>query len=479
MSDAPNQSQQILSHHRIYTINDTAVTVTLHEPSSQEPWVPEALIHHIWATQHIDPPSLMTTEEEPVIVFDPGQLNSDSGADFTNAHLRIGDIDWYGDVEIHRTSGAWFRHEHHLDARYNSVILHVTLYADARTGGLLRADDTLIPEVVLYPHLTAPLRQLLHDYHTHPDEPFLCAKQWADIPSSVRRPWIEALAEERLHAKKQRLAQRYVEHPDLEALLHERIFAGLGYAKNDEPMEALARRLPLRLTRAFTNPQDLEALHFGTSGLLPSPGDLLDSDRTSADYVMELRDRFRRLNTRLDLPVMDRARWKFFRLRPANFPPLRIAQGVALLQPGGVLHTDPLGTLVEVVSHDNPVPALRDTLRTRPSPFWNNHVRLEKPTAKQDPCIGRSRVDTLIINAVLPVMLLYAEQHERPGLQEHVFDILRRLPASRDSVIRRFAQLGTTPGSAFETQGLHHLYRTYCQAGRCLSCAIGHHLLGE
>ena len=460
-----------------YGAHDDVFEVTLHEPAGTHPRVPEALVQDVWNAQRFDHAALHTTDGTPLTVLNPGTLNTDSGPDFANAHLRIGETEWRGDVEIHTTSGAWFDHKHHRDTRYDGVILHVTLHADIWTGGLLRTDGSPIPELILQPYLDTPLRRLLYQFYTRPAGDVLCAARWPHVPETDRTAWILELAAERIRAKKDRLAATYLHAPHLDALLHERLFAGLGYAKNAEAMTALARRLPLPLVRAIPDRLDLEALHLGTAGLLPTPADLLQSDRATADYAMDLNERFERLQLQFEIPVMDRTAWRFFRLRPANFPPLRIAQATALLGPGGLLHYDPIGKLVEALRGEDPVAALRAALRATPGAFWETHVRLEKTTKTRDPSVGRSRLNALIANAVVPVLLLYAEQSSDLAFEAAVIDLLHQLPPEKDEVTRRFAALGTKPKDALAAQGLHQLYRTRCTEARCLSCKIGQFLL--
>ena len=456
----------------------------LREPAAAQRPVPEALLQDLWRRRHFDTGALHTTDGRPIGVLDPGRLNTDAGPDFNEAHVRIGERDWHGDVEIHPASGGWFDHDHHRDARYNAAVLHVTLYVDDWTGGLIREDGSPLPEVVLAPHLTAPLRELLHDFRTREDEGLFCAPRWNEVPDQKRTRWIAEMTEERLEAKKERLVDRYFATPDLEALLHERLFAGLGYSKNDAPMSDLARRTPPALCRRLArradgDVRDLEALLLGSAGLLPSPEDLLDADRATAEYATDLAERFEQLERAFDLPApMASERWQFFRLRPANFPPLRIAQAVALVAPGGLLHRDPLGRLLDAVRSDTPARDLRAVLEANaPSDFWKTHFHLEKATAERDPSVGRRRVDTLITNAVAPILLLCAEQHGDDALASAVRALLRDLPAGSDRVTRRFRDLGTRPQDAFEAQGLHQLYRTRCCEGRCLDCTIGQHLV--
>ncbi len=457
----------------VYTTDDTSPFLFEPDPRVE---VPEALVHDLWRHQRFETEDLATTEGTPITVFDPGRLNEDAGPDFANAHVRLGDMDWRGDIELHTRSGGWFEHEHHTDPRYNRVVLHVTLRADMWTGGLLRPDKSPLPELVLAPRLGAPLRSLLRAFHTRPDEDALpCAPRWDEVPEPLIRDWIATLATERLREKTHRLEAN--SDSSLETALHERLYAGLGYAKNDEPMSTLATRLPPALLRSLDTPREREALHFGVAGLLPAPGDLLEADRETADYAMALRDRFRRLQVRLDLPVMEETNWTFFRLRPNNFPPLRIAQAAAWYDDGHLLSEPPLPRLRSALHDDAPTEALRDALAATPPPFWQTHYHLTKPASEHDPSLGASRRDTLLINAVVPTLLLDADLRDDDSQARATREVIRSLPPSSDAVVRRFEDLGAEPQSAYEAQGLHHLYRAYCTEGRCLDCAIGQHLL--
>lgn len=466
------------SEYRQYNIGDHTVAVSLHEPAPETADVPEALVQDLWQYQRFDVEDLTTTGGEAVRVMDCGRPNTDAGPDFLNAHIRIGEMDWRGHVEVHLSSGDWFDHDHHTDPRYDSVILHVTLHADMWTGGLLRADESPLPEIVLYPRLETSLRKLLHAFHTRGDEEALpCAPRWGNVPESRRREWIHTLAEERMRAKRDRLDERT--DSSLDDLLYERLFAGLGYAKNDEPMTMLARRVPLEKARSLQNSRNREALFLGVAGLLPEPGDLLEADRATADYAMDLRDRFRRLCVQLDVPEMESTSWTFFRLRPNNFPPLRIAQGAAWFDDGALLADSPLSTLRTTLEDDEPVPALRNALRATPPSFWQTHYHLTKKASEYDPSLGTSRRTTLLVNAALPLLLLDAERRGDDDQAGRVLDVLRTLPSARNHVVRRFEDLGMEVQSAFEEQGLHQLYRSYCTEGRCLQCEIGRYLLDD
>lgn len=459
--------------HEVYEVNDTRIAVDLQEPKPNVQ-VPETLVHDLWQHQRFDTENLTTTEGKSVRILHTGRLNSDAGPDFQNAHVRIGDMDWRGHVEIHTRSGNWFEHDHHTDPRYDSVVLHVTLHPDVWTGGLLRADESTVPEIVLYPRLNAPLRELLHDFHTRTTDELPCASRWDEVPDPVKRDWIAHLGRERLTDKRDRVAER---DGSLEERLQERLFAGLGYSKNDTPMTTLARRLPPSLVRRLSTSRDREALHLGVAGLLPSPQDLLDADRQTADYAMDLRDRYRRLQVRHEIPEMESTNWTFFRLRPNNFPPVRIAQATAWYDDGGLLANDPLPILRSSLQSEDPTAALTAALSAAPPAFWRTHYHLKKAASDHDPRLGSSRKETLLVNAVIPILLHDANRRRDNDQAEAALQVVRSLHAPSDKVIRRFQDLGTPAQSAFEAQGLHQLYRNYCTEGGCLECHIGQHLL--
>ena len=394
-------------------------------------------------------------------MLDPGRLNTDAGA-----------------VEVHRTSGEWLEHRHHEDPRYDRVVLHVVLLPDRHTGALRRHDGTVLPEVALYDRLADSLRRLLHRFYTHARPDFPCAEQWPTVPDALKRATIRSLGRVRLREHARGLAAGYLRRPDLDALLYRRVLRALGYAPNAEPMERLAERVPLERIRQLSDLRDVEAALLGVAGLLPHPHALLDADRASAGYVRSLRERYAALSRRGDPAPMAATAWQFFRLRPANFPTRRIAQAAALCAPGGLLHHDPLGLLLAALEAPRPHTALRRLLTgAEPSPFWRHHVRLDRACAPGRARIGRTRADGVLVNAVLPVLFLHAEQTDDPGLAAQVEAVYQRLPAPADAVTRRFASHGTEPRNAIEAQGLHHLYRTQCEAGGCLSCRIGKHVL--
>ena len=450
-----------------YTISDQVLQVVLHEPPADLRQIPEALIHDLWLHQRFANGDLTTVDGAPVMILAAGRHNHDAGPDFLDARLRIGSTLWSGAVEIHTTSGIWIDHGHDHDERYNSTILHVVLYNDMWTGRLHRPDGTPLPELVLYPHLDAPLRRLLHSFYTRRSRHIFCASGWSRVPEVVRTPYLRRLALERMLDKRRAL----IATGNLETGLYHGILAGLGYSKNAAAMRALACSVSLSQVRSLEAAFDVEALFLGVSGLIPAPSDLLDADRETADYAMDLRDRFERLNHRFGIEPMPATSWRFFRLRPANFPPLRIAQAAALFHPEtGLLSKEPIHRLRAALGMPDPLGALRALFAVELSPFWSNHVRLDRRTPSRSAAIGRERIDALLVNVILPAL---AESPDGGP----AFALLERLKSPDDEVLKPFRELGTEPASALEAQGLHQLYRTRCAEAKCLSCDIGAHLL--
>ena len=403
------------------------------EPEPGLAAVPEAAVQLAWARGQFTPADLRTTDGERVEVLAPGRLNRDSGPDLSMAVVRVGDLLWSGDVEIHRTSADWVAHGHHLDPAYDRVVLHVVLSADRATGSLCRADGSRLPELVLLPHLSVSLARLVRDTPTRSDGP-PCAVA-APLPSPPDG-WLASLGLGRLRARARGLAERYRAHPDLDALLARRVFRALGYHANADAMETLAGRLDLGALRALGTPGAIRAHLLDASGLGPST---LFTPRTRSPMASE---NWRRGG------------------RPANAPRHRIAQAARLVAPGGVLARGGLDALRAAL--DRPVGERVGALR--------------RPAEGPSPRLGAARARDVVLNALLPVALLDAEQREAPGAADRVAELAMALPAPSDRTVRAYAQAGLAVRSALEALGVHALADRLCAEGRCARCAIGQRL---
>ncbi len=415
---------------------------------------PEALLHDLWSHGLFSEKPLQTTTGELIHIVHPGEANPDTGPDFLNACLLIDGTRWYGSIELHVRSSAWKAHGHHRDPRYNSVILHVVLEADAATGSLQRADGTRLPELVLGPYLPHPLRTLLYTFYRRAHKPLPCAAQWHLVPDLVRMNWLDMLGRIRLQQRAQHIQTLLAQKPS-DQVLYELLMTALGYASNTEPMRVLTRRLPLTVLRTLPTLPDVEAVLLGTAGLL----DTLRPDRLfTAEHWKALRLRFVRWQKRWHLVPLPALLWQQGRQRPANRPERRLLQAAGWLAPGGWLRQHPIAQLEAALHHPHPLRRLRRLLRS-PNP----HVPL-----------GRQRTDILLINALFPFLLAH-----NPDYHDQLVRLLQTMPAERDRITQRFAQLPYRAATAFDSQALHQLYRTYCQPWRCLHCEIGRYLMGH
>ncbi len=467
-----------------YGENDRVIEVAVHEPPNPERQrIPERVLHWLWDNQRFDRSRLETHDGAPLKILDKGQANTDSGPDFQQARVEIEGTLWYGSIEMHLYSGHWLRHSHHTDPRYNSTILHVTLFSDAHTGLLKRADGTRVPELVLFPFLKESLRTLIYTNHTGATSSFACEAQWGSVPDRIKDPWITHLARHRINERKEDLEFAFLRTPHLTEVFYQKIFEGLGYAKNTAPMAELARRIPLSVARQINDPVSLQASYFGIAGLLPDKRVLPGLDPEERSYIASLHASFGQFMKTWkpalpNLSPMPASMWQFFRLRPANFPTLRIAQAAALIAKGQLFRNDPVDILKEVVRRENPLDECTRLFQELPGTFWDTHYQFLQPAGRRKRVIGSQRVQKLLINVIAPMLLMIAEQTHDPDLEHHTYRLLEHLPPERDHVTRSFRQAGCNPQNSLITQGLHQLHTSYCRRSRCLHCAIGKFILG-
>lgn len=462
--------------HYLYISGEHIQEVTIHEPLSKPNAIPEALIHHIWKHQLLSHSPLQTVQGQRLQILDAGVHNTHgSGADFFMARIQLDDMEWIGDVEIHVRSSDWTAHRHDRDPSYNRVVLHVALFEDAQTGKLKIAQNQIVPEFILAPHLTEGLRHLLYQFHTHPDQDFLCQTQWKSVPNALLESFITALGYERIHEK----AQKWHGNHGFQQLLYEYVMMALGYSQNRNVMLALAQKVPISWLHELRSLKDREALLLGAAGLLPSSADMLEADRETADVVHDWLARFERLRHHYDLVPLTAHQWHFSGLRPANFPTLRLAQAASLFNQNGLFDGDAADNLLHAIHEPKTLRLLRSLLQTSPSDFWNTHFRLTATSKTPSANMGAERCNIIIINAILPALLHLADYEEMPHLRLIAFDLLKQLPKSDDHITRAFAHPNWKPRHAADYQGLHQLFRTRCAMQECLSCEIGKWMMNE
>ena len=423
----------------------------------------EDLLHFVWNSRRFLPRNLKTTAGHTVEILEFGRLNSDAGPDFLNARIRIEGTLWIGNVEMHLMASDWYRHGHQRDPAYDNVILHVVLGEDRQA---LRSDGSPIPCLELRQHLPEGLvsqyKRLLHTLDWVP-----CARQIQSIDPILINIWLEQLVVRRLEHKVNRLENVLQEtRGDWNEAAYRLTATYLGGPVNKDPMEELAKRVPLiRLHRMNGNPMGQEALLLGQAGLLENR-DFTD------EYPRKLQEEFAFLKKKFELQPMSGTSWKFSRMRPASFPELRIAQLAELVRRIPRL----MGLWIET---QTPFEAMKH-MAAAPEGYWKTHYRLDSEKgAVREKHLGSQTLHTLMINTATPLLFLFGKIQSQDQWKEKSIDWLCQLPPENNKITRQWKKLGISPDNAAQSQALIHLKRLYCEARACLQCQIGQKLLTE
>ncbi|WP_324677742.1 DUF2851 family protein [Hymenobacter sp. GOD-10R] len=425
----------------------------------------EDFLHYIWQHQYFDKTNLYTEEGEPVTVLRPGNRNADAGPDFLGARLQIGEVEWNGAVEIHLSASDWPRHQHQTDPKYDQVVLHVVHIADHIVR---RTNNTLVPTLALATRIAPELVQRYQALIAAPPSALPCAPFLAQIPTITRAMMVERALLERVEQKATSMETLHQQlGGDWEATTYHALAAAFGFQKNSEPLARLAKALPLNVMRRHRHDaRQLEALVFGQAGFLHET-----AETESDSYLASLRNEYTFLAHKYTLAAtaLPVHAWNFLRLRPANFPTVRLAQLVALLHARPTLF-DALLTAADVLT-------LEQFFAAPLSEYWREHYRpgrVGKVTS-----LGRSSAQLLIINVVVPLRVAYARYVGQPELTETAVALLNQLPAERNHLTEPYEALDFSHRSAADSQGLLALGRSYCEPRQCLRCAIGSHVLRQ
>ncbi len=422
----------------------------------------ERLLHYIWKFQKFDASSLSTTTGEPVSIFHPGHHNHDSGPDFADARLKIDHVEWAGHVEIHTKASEWLHHGHDEDVAYDNVILHVVHEADRE---IQRTDGTQIPTVTLAgrisPTLTDRHRALTHTVASIP-----CETQIDTVDTMTVAAMIERAAMDRIEEKSSIVKELLDKTKgDWEQATYILLATSLGMKTNADSFRELALLLKSDVIRKHHGkPMQIEALVFGMAGFL----DYSAED----DYHGSLQHEFQYLfkKYRLD-SKLNKSRWKFAKLRPANFPTIRLSQLSAILgfQPS-LFHR-----LIQATAFQEVTEMLTSPL----SAYWQQHYDFGKPSKRPNGPPGKTAIASIIINAIVPLLVTYGKSIGDEGLVDKALDWLASVPPEDNKITRRWQALKISNASAMDSQGLLQLSKSYCDARRCLDCAIGNRILSS
>ena len=446
----------------------------------------EEFLYYLWENRLIDK-ALQTTEGEAVDIVETGYRNTDSGPDFLEARIQIGDKLWAGHVEIHVKTSDWNRHGHQTDKAYKNVILHVVYENDTQVND--------IPTLELKGHfdetLFANYQRFISSKNWIP-----CEKSISKVPVFTRLSWLDRMAVERLESKSETVTKILNANQfDWEDALYKLLMRYFGLKVNNEAFETLSNILPFKtLLKHADNLLQVEAMLMGCAGFL--------EDDFTEDYPLLLKREFSVMKAKFNLLAMPAERWKFMRMRPSNFPTIRLAQMAQMIHKNGCLFSK-----IKAAKDTAEAKALFDVAA---SEYWEKHWRFDtrlsyhdchnenmrlpqcdSPTMPDDGVVGLSyhgsrkttkrlgtaAADILIINAVVPLLFCYGKLHKDESVCETAIQFLEETEAEDNAVIRHYAQCGVKAENAMQTQALLHLYSYFCKRKRCIECRIGNVLL--
>ena len=418
----------------------------------------EQLLHYVWKHRLYPAAPLVADSGEAVEVIDPGLHNRDAGPDFFNAKIRIGGKLWAGNVEIHERSSDWYRHGHERDAAYCNTILHVASAIDTEVR-------TLHGEAVPQLRLAVPdgirgnYEELLAEENYPP-----CYRIIPALSLLTQHAWMSALTAERLEEKTERITQ-YLGRTggDWEWTFFIALARNFGFSVNSDAFEEWAFTIrPSDIGKHRDDLFQVEAFFFGQAGLLGDNATALD---LQDDYFRRLQREYRFLQNKFSLHPLDTKRWRFLRLRPQNFPYVRLAQLASLYHGGRV-------NLSRIIETEDPK-QLRELLRATATPYWQEHYTFGRRAAATPKTLQEGSLDLLLINTVAPVLFAYGRERMEEGLCERAFGLLESTRAEHNFITRSWASAGIKAENAADSQALIHLKKNYCDRKDCLRCRFG------
>ncbi|WP_400077675.1 DUF2851 family protein [Winogradskyella sp. R77965] len=418
----------------------------------------EDFLHYIWKHKAFDAFNLKTTKGESVTISQLGQHNHNAGPDFFNAQLNIDGQLWAGNVEIHIKSSDWYVHNHEIDKAYDNVILHVVWEHDTE---IFRKDNTEISTLELKHYID---KGLIDNY-----QKLMSSKSWINCEASfsevddfLLNNWLERLYIERLERKSEDILELLkASNNNWEAVLFKMLTKNFGLKVNGEPFLSLANSFDFSIVRKLQNDTlALEALFFGQAGLL--------KDDVQEVYYLKLQEKYQFLKQKFKLNNQGVLPMQFFRLRPPNFPTIRLSQLANL-------YHRRINLFSEVITSTSKEEVYK-TFNIETSEFWKSHFTFSKSSKASKKALSKSFIDLLIINTIIPLQFSYAKSQGKT-IEDHIFNFIKQLSVEKNSIVTKFLDLKPIKKQALSSQALLQLKQNYCDKNKCLQCAVGNSLI--
>ncbi|SKB60747.1 Protein of unknown function [Salegentibacter holothuriorum] len=420
----------------------------------------EDFLHYLWKYKKFDFTNAKTTQGEKLLLIDSGIHNFNSGPDFFNARLKIGNQIWAGNVELHTKASDWYFHQHEKDRNYDNVILHVVWEDDVEVK---RQNKSSIPALSLKSLVDS---SLINDYQklfASSQNWINCEKSFQSITNFTLRHWQERLYIERLEEKSE-LIQDLLKKSgnNWELVLFQMLAKNFGLNLNGDAFLSMAQSLEFPIIqKASQDNLQMEALLFGQCGLLERP--------LNIPYYLELKKEYAYLSYKYKLSNAGVIRPKYFRLRPDNFPNIRLSQLASLY----TRHRKLFSELIVSKSLE----AVYSILSVETSLFWKTHFTFQKKHKKREKALSIAYKDLLLINTIIPLRFCYSQAMGNDEVEE-LLSLMQQLSPENNKIIQNFKKLKKNcVENSMHSQAMVQLKKNYCEANKCLDCAIGVKLL--
>jgi len=417
--------------------------------------IKEDFLHYLWKHKLFDARQLVSSSNENIQILNSGMHNFNAGPDFFNAKIKIDNQVWAGNVEIHIKSSDWYVHNHEVDKAYDSIVLHVVWENDMP---IYRKNNTTITTLVLQDYVSKEMLDSYYKLFFRKENWINCEKNIATIDAFTFNNWKERLYLERLNDKSEVILS-LLKHSknDWEVVLFKLLAKNFGLKVNGESFFNLANSFEFSVFRKQkSNLQLLEALLFGQASFFD-----VDFDEP---YFNLLKNEYAFLQVKYKLKPIHKSEVKFFRLRPNNFPTIRLSQLANLY------FNKP--NLFSKIMAVKTIEDYYDLFTVTTSEFWETHYSFKTSTKKQIKKTTKSFIDLLLINTIIPLRFVY-EKHIGKLNEEKIIALIQQIKPEKNGVIDKFKALQITSKNALETQALIQLKTKYCTPKKCLQCVVG------
>lgn len=424
----------------------------------------EDFIHYLWKFKKFDVFSAQTQQGEKLEIIHVGWHNQEeSGPDFFNAKIKIGEQLWAGNVEIHLKASDWYQHQHQNDSAYDNVILHVVWEDDVE---IYRKDNSILPSLELKEITHLQAKKSYENLLYQPKQFINCEYAFSDFDKFQILSWLERVFIERLETKSKLIIDLLEKsNNDWEAVFFALLAKNFGLNVNGTSFLSMANSIDFSVVRKISNrKQSLEALFLGQAHLLAKPN--------AHNYVKQLQQEYGYLKNKFQLDNTAVVTPKFFRLRPPNFPSIRLAQLASLY----AQNTD----LFNQVIHLNSPLKVKKLFHVELSEFWKTHYSLTKESKATNKQLSKSFINLIIINTIVPVQFSFAKFTANYELQQKTIDLMVQVQPEVNKYTKGFTKLcADIPENAMQSQALIQLKKNYCDVNNCLQCNLGIQLIGK